>query len=169
MRLNLGCGHDYKHGWVNVDAYCRGYIDEFDYVETLHKFKTKTIDHIYASHVLEHLSKKDGRKAVRRWFDLLKIDGVIEIIVPNIPVVIEKWLDTYRHNPGIIWGKTSQMIWGDQAHDGEFHKWGYDRYSLLDILVKTGFSDIDITFEPGIGDNEMIEDGNIHAVARKPA
>ena len=167
MKLNLGCGYDYKEGWINVDAYTPQYVDVFDYVETLRKFKRMTVDHIYAAHVLEHLSQKDARKAVRRWYNLLKIDGIVEIIVPNIPVIIEKWIHVYRMNYPNLWGKTSQMIWGDQAHEGEFHRWGYDAPSLRYILEKAGFTEIDITLEPGIGDNEMIKDGNIHAIARR--
>ena len=59
-KLNIGCGKDYKDpklGWVNLDfnsdykTDIRHNLNKFPY-----PFKDKEIDHIYCSHILEHVS-----------------------------------------------------------------------------------------------------------------
>jgi SAM-dependent methyltransferase len=60
MKLNLGCGHDYKEGWVNLDrnatvkadVYCE--LDNKFLVKFL-PFEKDTFTHIYMSHILEHI------------------------------------------------------------------------------------------------------------------
>jgi len=55
-KLNLGCGSDYKEGWVNVD--CRGNVNVdkiYDLNKFPYSFKDNTFNEIYVSHVLEHL------------------------------------------------------------------------------------------------------------------
>ena len=61
MKLNLGCGHDYREGWVNVDrsklvkadVYCNVDLPEFE--KDLIPLKNNTCTYIYMSHLLEHI------------------------------------------------------------------------------------------------------------------
>ena len=60
-KLNLGCGNDYKEGWVNLEN-TDGYIDrkyKADVFHDLNKypypFKSNEFDLILASHLVEHL------------------------------------------------------------------------------------------------------------------
>ncbi len=56
MKYNLGCGNDYRHGWVNVDKYADA---RPDYVMDLEVFPWSidddSADEVLLSHVLEHL------------------------------------------------------------------------------------------------------------------
>jgi SAM-dependent methyltransferase len=78
-RLNVGCGEDIKHGWVNLDFFAHNGVDV---VHNLNKFpwpfKDNTFDELYASHILEHvddliltmneihrISKKSSRIVIR--------------------------------------------------------------------------------------------------------
>ncbi|HZH98499.1 MAG TPA: hypothetical protein VEX38_05965, partial [Fimbriimonadaceae bacterium] len=43
-------------------------------------------------------------------------------------------------------GLWAQAIWGDQHHDGLFHKWGYTAHRLLHLLSHCGFQPVEISF-----------------------
>jgi len=54
MKLNLGCGTDYKQGWVNVDAgnvHCdvKHDIEKFPW-----PFEDSSVNEILMKHVFEH-------------------------------------------------------------------------------------------------------------------
>ena len=57
MKLNLGCGTDYKEGWTNVDSgntKCdvKQNIEEFPW-----PFEDSSVEEILMKHVMEHISK----------------------------------------------------------------------------------------------------------------
>lgn len=57
-KLNLGCGGDYKNGWVNVDERTNIKKDVTWNLEKMpYPFKNNEFDEILLSHVLEHLSE----------------------------------------------------------------------------------------------------------------
>lgn len=65
MRLNLGCGEDYREGWVNVDV--ADSVDPdvvFDIAEGDWPWDDGEVDAIEALHVLEHLSPDALRRAM---------------------------------------------------------------------------------------------------------
>ena len=82
--LNLGCGYKKFIGeeWVNVDAHS---ICSPDIVCDLNTFpypwEDNSIDHIYMSHVLEHIP--DWWGSFLECSRILKIGGTIEIRVPD--------------------------------------------------------------------------------------
>jgi len=56
MRLNLGCGNDYKEGYVNIDSSKDVKPDKiWDLEKTPLPFKDNSIEGISAEHVLEHI------------------------------------------------------------------------------------------------------------------
>ena len=56
MKLNLGCGKDIKPGFINVDYIKHNGVDVVLNLETIpYPFKSKSVDYIMMSHVLEHL------------------------------------------------------------------------------------------------------------------
>ncbi len=55
-RLNLGCGHDYKQGWVNLDHDPRCSPDISHDLDSLpYPFEDGEFGYVYASHVVEHV------------------------------------------------------------------------------------------------------------------
>ncbi|MDP1728804.1 MAG: methyltransferase domain-containing protein [archaeon] len=81
-RLNLGCGKDYKAGFVNLD-YNSQYkldishnLDKFPY-----PFKAESFDYIYCSHILEHV--EDLFKTIEEIERILKKRGALHIRVPH--------------------------------------------------------------------------------------
>jgi ubiquinone/menaquinone biosynthesis C-methylase UbiE len=58
---------------------------------------------IYASHVLEHLTMNDSRKALKEWLRVLKPGGYLDVAVPDINQVYLLW------KKGAKWGDYQQM------------------------------------------------------------
>ena len=61
MKLNLGCGHNIKEGWVNLDIEKRKGVDVVHNLEEFpYPFKSNHFDLILADNVLEHLEDTIG-------------------------------------------------------------------------------------------------------------
>ena len=57
MKLNLGCGTDYKQGWVNVDSGNVHCDVKHDIEKCPWPFEDSSVDEILLKHVFEHISK----------------------------------------------------------------------------------------------------------------
>lgn len=80
-KLNLGCGHDIKNGWVNLDIADLPGVDIVHDVNDLPlPFEDVAFDHILAQDILEHLDYIPLLKDLHR---ILKPGGTIEIRVPH--------------------------------------------------------------------------------------
>lgn len=55
MKLHLGCGNDYKKGYVNCDMSKEVNPDKVVNLEKKLPFKNNSVDEIIANHVLEHI------------------------------------------------------------------------------------------------------------------
>lgn len=79
-KLNLGCGKDYRQGFVNIDA-----AKPCDLIHDLNEFpypfKDNSVDFILASHILEHL--KEPEKFFGEIWRILKPEGILKIKVPH--------------------------------------------------------------------------------------
>lgn len=96
-RLNLGCGLDYREGWINVDHDPRVRSDiSCDVVYCVNEeLELRAFDLIVAHDIMEHLS--DPVRFLDGCWNLLKPDGVIEIRVPHATLSHNTWLDpTHR-------------------------------------------------------------------------
>ncbi len=81
-KLNLGCGVDYKEGFVNVDFHSHINIDvQHNLNETPYPFKDNEFDYILASHVLEHLDRPF--EIMKEIYRILKPGGTAHVKVPH--------------------------------------------------------------------------------------
>jgi len=103
MRLHLGCGTNYLHGWINIDLYPtseRGNtVCEADVFHDICKldecYQENTIDEIYLCHVFEHLDKKEATIALSCWYKILKPGGILTIYVPDANKIMKGCLGLY--------------------------------------------------------------------------
>jgi len=51
-------------------------------------FPDESVDYLYSSHLLEHLSKEDANKLLKEAYRVLKKGGVIRICVPDLEYAI---------------------------------------------------------------------------------
>jgi predicted SAM-dependent methyltransferase len=81
-KINLGCGDDYKEGWINVDF--RGNIKtdiEHNLNEVPYPFKTSSIDLVLLKQVLEHLDHYT--EVLRELCRICKNGARIMVYVPH--------------------------------------------------------------------------------------
>jgi len=76
--LNLGCGPDYREGWVNYDLKPIG--DVCGDCEQGLPFQDGSFDFVLASHLFEHIHDLRGlKKEIRR---IIKRGGTLVVITP---------------------------------------------------------------------------------------
>lgn len=97
---------------------------------------SNTVDNIFSRHFFEHLSFSEGKKFLNVCFSILKPGGTVHLILPNILFHIEQWLSR-ESNQQFNWSKAG--FWGWQRHSEDFHKSGYDKYSLEQLISQCGY------------------------------
>lgn len=60
VRINLGCGFDYRPGWINVDKYAPKADKRFDIFRPPYPFKDQSVDYVFAEQILEHIPPRIG-------------------------------------------------------------------------------------------------------------
>ena len=138
MKLHLGCGSKHIDGFINIDARELPEVDEIDDVKTLVKFDKESIELIYASHILEHITRLEYTNVLSRWYDVLKKDGILRIAVPDI----EKVFEHYSINKDLR--ALRGFLWGGQSYGFNYHYCGWDFKTLSEDLESVGFKDIRI-------------------------
>lgn len=96
-------------------------------------FKTDCVDFIWSSHTLEHSGIYYVSPALKEWLRVLKPGCEAIVQVPNFDYVAKYWLTGSDR----AWAEA--MVFGHQAHEGEFHKCAFTAESLREDLVAAGF------------------------------
>lgn len=146
IMLNIGCGTDYKDGWINVDNNSDHNIEKLDLNWDMRKplpFPDKSVDYIFNEHFFEHLTVEEMKPVVRDLMRVLKPGGVLRIAMPDLEYSIKMYQDKdWRKNPflkkfGLEFVETrAEMLnmhfrwWG--------HKWLYDWEELERRLQEAG-------------------------------
>ena len=112
IKLHLGCGTNFVDGWINIDYNLGAHLAkiplskfflrktgyEWDSRIMLHDLRKKlpfgdnTVDCIYTSHTLEHLNKADGYQMLSESYRVLKPNGVMRVVVPDLRAIVADYL-----------------------------------------------------------------------------
>ena len=139
-RLNLGCGKFPLEGWTNVDS------DLDSPADVWCDFRTadfRDLDEVRMSHVLEHLSWRETGDTLRRIKTWMIPGGKLTIEVPDMDLILA--LGTGHP----LWFK---YIYGDQTHEGEFHRAGFTEGLLRTHLLSAAF--YPVTVECFVSDHQ---------------
>lgn len=130
MKLDVGAGYSPKEGYTSVDKFTPA-----DYKADILKlpFEDNSIEEIYTSHVLEHLAKKDVPLALSEIYRVLQHEGIFTIIVPDLLWCMNNFLNSLDH-----YGFPLDVIYGNQEHEGEFHKTGFTMDILKVLITNAG-------------------------------
>lgn len=133
LKLNLGCGNDFRSGFINIDLFSENPEVVFMDIRNL-EFNDNSVDYILANDVLEHFSHRETNKLLNEWSRILKPGGEIEIRCPNLKLQIQAYLRG-DWNADIA----SYMIFGGQTNPGDYHCIGFDENSIKNHLAAAGF------------------------------
>lgn len=136
MKLHLGCASKHIDGFVNVDVRDLDGVDVIDNIITLEKFENDSADLIYVSHVLEHTGRLEYMSVLKRWYDILKVGGVLRIAVPDFEQVVNHYV--IHKDLRALRG----FLYGGQTYPENYHYCGWDFDTLSKDLSDIGFHNI---------------------------
>ena len=139
VRLNIGCGDDIRPGYFNIDRFAEGAGIRMDASRLA--FPDRSVDEIFCSHVLEHLSKYEVPEVLGEWNRVLRPTGRVVIVVPDLAWCMKQWL---RLPDAARWDWALDTIFGLQDAPGEFHKTGFSTERLHCLLKEAGFSFVEV-------------------------
>jgi predicted SAM-dependent methyltransferase len=174
-KLNLGCGTKCIDDWINVDNSINARLSAIPGMRYLlwktgliskqsfeRKFENKkirffditrrfpyedaSIDHIYSSHTFEHLFHDKALDTSRECHRVLKPNGILRIVVPDLYDAITKYVEEYRRKiSSYEAGKFDAIFHHDINRlyhtDAKLfdHKYMYDYISLSQLMYRAGF------------------------------
>ncbi len=136
MKINIGCGHSYKKGFINVDAFDRSVADMVMSAHHL-EFEDNVADFVECSHVLEHLGAVRSIYAIAEFYRVLKPGGTLRIATPDIETAFESFKERNSDDRKYL----MNWIYGLDT-EGMSHKYGYPEELLRDLLSEAGFVSI---------------------------
>jgi predicted SAM-dependent methyltransferase len=189
IKLNLGCANQIIEGWVNVD-YALGarlvknpifskinkklkfFHLEWDNRILVHDlckrfpFENNSVDIVYTSHTLEHFTKEDGFMFLKECYRVLKKDGIIRVVVPDLEVFVDKYIagkipaDEFVKELNVL-SSPSDLRGLKKAITTMIsfpHKCMYDHKALLNNMREVGFdAKRRLPFDSNIDDIRTIE------------
>ena len=89
--LNIGCGNIYSSEWNNVDFVKNKDVTYWDIRNGL-PYQDSSMDAVYSSHLLEHLSPIEAKNLMGEINRVLKKGGVLRIVVPDFEKICVEYL-----------------------------------------------------------------------------
>ncbi len=124
--LNLGCGNRIIEGdeWINIDfkAFSPTVIEHNLLLGI--PLGSYSVDFVYHSHVLEHMTKADGATFIGECFRVLKNGGIIRVAVPDLEMLVKCYLENL-----------DKVLAGPSERTDADYRWSV--IELLDQLVRT--------------------------------
>lgn len=143
-KLSIINKHQYKSDWSGVIR-C-------DVGRRL-PYRNEKVDKIYTSHFLEHIPQKKGVRFLRECHRVLKKDGIMRLVVPDLLWYAERYVnrtkaliqlsalpdDRKAHDTFL---KTMYGAYLNKKRYGAEHCYMYDLPTLVSVLKEIGFQSI---------------------------
>jgi len=136
-KLNLGCGFDYREGWLNVDLQSMHDPDLIADVTALPMLDGGAFEEILAQDVLEHFERAKTGVALAEWSRLLRPNGVLQLRVPSLFGMFELLARPDRRDPEQA-EEVIHLMYGTQAYTGDYHLAGFTAATLARHLTNAG-------------------------------
>ncbi len=194
LLINIGCGFSTGKSWQNFDA---SPTLRFERIPILGSFYTKNdrrfpknakygnivksqlcrtngADAIFCSHMLEHISLGDMRRALKNIYAMLKPNGIFRLVVPDLEMPAKHYIESigssnaaneYLRSLGMGIEQSSgglmNLIFRLFGHSA--HLWMYDHASMKQELENVGFREIR---KCSFKDSEILEFSEVEDVER---
>ena len=172
VSAQFGCGLSCPQGWLNFDASPTLRIQK---IPVVGKWITKnrvtfpdavkygdvlkglplannSVDHMYCSHVLEHLSFQDFHNALKEVHRCLKVGGEFRVVMPDLKPIAEKYLKSDEPNASLSFLRETMLGIEDRpkgmlnrfigSMGNHHHLWLWDNPSTIHALEQIGFTAI---------------------------
>lgn len=184
VKVNIGCGSKAIENWINYDSSIFSVLSKFQFIkkllfrlklisqkayETNWPYKSikrinllkgiplsdESVNFIYSSHFMEHLTIEDGRKLLKDCYRILKPHCWIRIVIPDLNLIANNYLKGNLNYPLFTVSKKSELSQAfikslcltDERPSlskllspGDIHRNMYDFDSLSSLLDDCGFS-----------------------------
>lgn len=142
-------------------------------------FPPGSIDHALCSHFLEHVFPSEAKKIIDNFYRVLKKEGTLHIIVPDIHGMAEEYIDKRKQGISNAADNLVRKTILSRETRGSFkyrvlefigsfglqHRWMYDKASMSLRLENAGFEILKNNESPS--KNFRLNDGSVHILARK--
>jgi len=137
IKLNLGCGHDIRAGYINSDLYSEEADVKFD--SLVLPYENNSVDEIMAYHIIEHFPYNKIWKALEEWNRVLKPGGRLHIETPDFLSSCEEFIRQDIHGKRAMHGHFFSEA-GDSP--GQLHYFLFTEYHLAWMLSERGFKNM---------------------------
>jgi predicted SAM-dependent methyltransferase len=97
-RLNIGCGANVLAGWMNVDLEGGRHGSIFMDATRAWPLPEGAFDAVLCEHMIEHISKEQGRHLVVEAFRVLKPGGHVRVVTPDLTSMAQLVLEPQRQS-----------------------------------------------------------------------
>lgn len=137
-RLNLGCGFDYRDGYINVDLQDFHKPDVVADILNLKEFPSGAFDEIMAQDVLEHFHWRDTPRALYEWNRVLAMDGRLFIRTTYLNGLLRKFESP--HYQTIPLQKLLLVnLFSMQNYPGDYHLTAFTERLMRFYLWEAGY------------------------------
>jgi SAM-dependent methyltransferase len=184
VKVNVGCGPQVVADWINYDSSLHVLLSKYHFIKKLLSslrliskqvceiswpselikrvdvrkglpLVDETVDFIYTSHFIEHLTKTEGLRLFRECYRVLKPGGWIRIVCPDLKLITRRYLEgnlnyvlfQVKHKADLSRAFITSLGLTDNRpfverifFPGSLHRSMYDYYSLASLLTESGFS-----------------------------
>jgi predicted SAM-dependent methyltransferase len=138
MKIEFGCGETpTKEGFMTCDIRDVPGVDFACPAWDIDKHvESNTVTDIFSRHFFEHLTFKQGGYLLEVWHNILKPSGRVEMLIPNMRVHVQQWLDKDARAQRNIYGHQR----GNFLDVWDVHKSGYDVDTLRELVTSKGYT-----------------------------
>ncbi len=137
VRVNLGCGEFSPASWVNVDMVVNEHVHPTIIADVSKPlpFRRFSLTHMYAGHVLEHLTREDAYLALLDWRRYLTTDGVLLVVGPDVHRAYEM-----LHRGEITPQEFTDIRHGAKRWPGDAHLWKSTEHDTMTLMQLAGWT-----------------------------
>ncbi|MEX1108563.1 MAG: methyltransferase domain-containing protein [Dongiaceae bacterium] len=161
VRLHIG-GRQVKPGWKILDIRPGPHVDFVGRCTDLSRFADGSVASVYSAHVFEHLGfRSELPQALAEVRRVLARGGQFCISVPDLDRLCRLFIRPDL--PLDLRIRVVKMIFGQQAHEFDFHKFGFSFETLTFHLAQAGFTKV-----TQVREFDLFEDSSRLAVEGTP-
>lgn len=152
--VHIGCGEINAPEFINIDArpHSHVHIVTDDLIGGLQQFPDDSIDLVYMSHLLEHISHREVLSVLKNIYKKIAKEGVLRIGVPDFDYICDIYTKNGKNMESII-----LPLMGAQDYPYNFHYGMFNEQSLTTLLLKAGFTSVR-RWDPETVDHHDFED-----------